>query len=278
LLENKHQTYFKVISYLETSYWNEAINGEIESIMNNHTWELVDFSPRSQPLGYKWIFKRKIKANNTIDKYKARLVVKCFKQQEGVNYFDRYSHVSIITSIQTLIVITTINKLEIHQMDAKITFLKGDFNREVYMEQPEGYVINGQEKKIYNLIKSLYGLKQTPKQWNEKFDKIMLSKEFKTNEVDKYIYVKNTDKSCVIVFLYVVDMLIFGTNDHMIKSTKKILTNKLDMKELGVVVVILGIKFLKTSNGFILSNLIMLRKFSINFLKVTITLLKYQLM
>jgi hypothetical protein len=106
----------------------------------------------------------------------------------------------------------------------------------------------------------------------------MLSKEFKTNKVDKYIYVKNTDKSCVIVFLYVVDMLIFGTNDHMIKSTKKILTNKLDMKELGVVVVILGIKFLKTSNGFILSNLIMLRKFSINFLKVTITLLKYQLM
>ena len=124
----------------------------------------MDFSPRSKPLGYKWIFKRKIKANNTIDKYKARLVVKCFKQQEGVNYFDRYSHVSIITSIQTLIVITTINKLEIHQMDAKITFLKGDFNREVYMEQPEGYVINGQEKKIYNLIKSLYGLKQTPKQ------------------------------------------------------------------------------------------------------------------
>jgi hypothetical protein len=124
----------------------------------------VDFSPRSKPLGYKWIFKRKIKANNTIDKYKARLVVKCFKQQEGVNYFDRYSHVSRITSIQTLIVITTINKLEIHQMDAKITFLKGDFNRELYMEQPEGYVINGQEKKIYNLIKSLYGLKQTPKQ------------------------------------------------------------------------------------------------------------------
>jgi hypothetical protein len=123
----------------------------------------VDFSPRSKPLGYKWIFKRKIKANNTIDKYKARLV-KCFKQQEGVNYFDRYSHVSRITSIQTLIVITTINKLEIHQMDAKITFLKGDFNREVYMEQPEGYGINGQEKKIYNLIKSLYGLKQTPKQ------------------------------------------------------------------------------------------------------------------
>ena len=105
-----------------------------------------------------------------------------------------------------------------------------------------------------------------------------MSKEFKTNEVDKYIYVKNTDKSCVIVFLYVVDMLIFGTNDHMIKSTKKILTNKLVMKELGVVDVILGINFFKISNGLILSNLIMLRKFSINFLKVTITLLKYQLM
>jgi hypothetical protein len=124
----------------------------------------MDFPPISKPLGYKWISKRKIKANNTIDKYKVRLVVKCLKQQEGMNYFDRYSHVSRITSIQTLIVITTINKLEIHQMDVKITFLKGDLNREVYMEQPEGFVINGQEKKIYNLVKSLYGLKQTLKQ------------------------------------------------------------------------------------------------------------------
>jgi len=124
----------------------------------------MDFPPRSKLLGYKWIFKRKIKANNTIDKYKARLVVKCLKQQEGMNCFDRYSHVSRITSIQTLIVITTINKLEINQMNVKITFLKGDLNREVYMEQPEGFVINVQEKKIYNLVKSLYGLKQTPKQ------------------------------------------------------------------------------------------------------------------
>jgi hypothetical protein len=59
----------------------------------------MDFPPRSKPLGYKWISKRKIKANNTIDKYKVRLVVKCLKQQEGMNYFDRYSHVSRITSI-----------------------------------------------------------------------------------------------------------------------------------------------------------------------------------
>jgi hypothetical protein len=59
----------------------------------------VDLFSKSKPLGYKWIFKRKMKADDTIDKYKVRLVVKGFRHQEGVNYFDIYSHVSIITFI-----------------------------------------------------------------------------------------------------------------------------------------------------------------------------------
>jgi hypothetical protein len=82
----------------------------------------------------------------------------------------------------------------------------------------------------------------------------MLSHKFKVNKVDKYIYVKkNTDKGYVIVYLYVEDILILGSNDHMIKSTKKMLTNKFDMKDLGVVDVILGINIFRTSNRYVLS-------------------------
>jgi hypothetical protein len=80
LLINKPQTYFEVISYPKTSYWNETINSEIKSIMNNYTWELVNLSPESKPLGHKWIFKRKMKTDDTNNKYKARLVVKSFRQ------------------------------------------------------------------------------------------------------------------------------------------------------------------------------------------------------
>ena len=148
----------------EAPYWKEVIKDEVESILQNHTWELVDLPPGSKSLGYKWIFKKKMKADGSIDKYKARLVVKGYNQKEGLDYFDTYSPVTRILSIRMLIVITTIHNLEIHQMDIKTTFLNGDLDEEIYMEQPEGFIVPGQEKKVCQLVKSLYGLKQAPKQ------------------------------------------------------------------------------------------------------------------
>ena len=77
-------------------------------------------------------------------------------------------------------------------MDVKTAFLNGDLNEEIYMEQPEGYVLPGNEKKVCKLIKSLYGLKQAPKQWHEKFDSVVLSNGFSHNSADKCIYSKFT--------------------------------------------------------------------------------------
>ena len=114
LVENESQTFKKARSYPEASYWKEAANSEIESILQNHTWELVDLPPALEPLGCKWIFKRKMKSDGSIDKYKARLVVKGYRQKEGLDYFDTYSPVTRITSIHMLIAITSLNNLEIH--------------------------------------------------------------------------------------------------------------------------------------------------------------------
>ena len=100
-----------------------------------------------------------MKADGAIDKYKARLVVKGYKQREGLDYFDTYSPITRITSIRMLIAITAVYKLEIHQMDVKTAFLNGDLEEEIYLEQPEGFIVSGQEQKVYWLIKSLYGLK-----------------------------------------------------------------------------------------------------------------------
>ncbi|RVW42300.1 Retrovirus-related Pol polyprotein from transposon TNT 1-94 [Vitis vinifera] len=237
----------------EASYWKEAINSEIESILQNHTWELVDLPPGTKTLGCKWIFKKKMKADGSTDKYKARLVAKGYKQREGLDYFDTYSPVSRITSIRMLIAIAAINNLEIHQMDVKTAFLNGELDEEIYMDQPEGFIAPGQERKVCKLVKSLYGLKQAPKQWHEKFDNAMISNGFKINECDKCVYVKNTQKGYVIVCLYVDDMLIIGSDTNMIKMTKQMLSSRFDMKDLGVADIILGIKVSKTSDGLILS-------------------------
>ena len=216
-------------------------------------WELVDLPPGSKPLGYKWIFKKKMKTDGSIDKYKARLVIKGYKQKEGLDYFDTYSPVTRISSIRMLIVIAAIHNLEIHQMDVKTAFLNGGLDEEIYMEQPEGFIVPGQEKKVCRLVKSLDRLKQVLMQWHEKFDSVMMTNGFKINECDKCVYVKNIERGFVITCLYVDDILIMGSTNEIIKTTKEMFNNKFDMKDLGVADVILGIKISKTSDGLILS-------------------------
>lgn len=102
------------MSSSEAPIWKETIQNEIDSILQNHTWELVDLPPGYKPLRYKWIFKRKMKADDSIDKYKAMLVIKGYKQREGLDYFDTYSPMTKITSIRMILVIAALQNLEVH--------------------------------------------------------------------------------------------------------------------------------------------------------------------
>ena len=130
----------------------------------------------------------------------------------------------------------------IHQIDVKTAFLNGDLEEEICMDQPEGFVLPGNEHKVCKLLKSLYGLKQTPRQWHIKFDQCLLSNGFKTNESDKCIYYKSFDDAHIIICLYVDDLLIFGSNVDVINTTKTRLKNNFDMKDLGEANVILGMR------------------------------------
>ena len=102
-MESDPLTYNEAMKSQDSSYWQEAINDEIDSIMGNKTWKLVDLPPGSKLIGCKWIFKKKHKADGTIEKFKARLVAKRFRQKEGIDYFDTYAPVARISTIRTLI-------------------------------------------------------------------------------------------------------------------------------------------------------------------------------
>ena len=102
LEEGDPKTYKEAVTSPDGPMWKEAIKNEVDSIMQNHTWELVDLPTGCKPLGSKWVFKKKLKTDGTIDKYKARLVIKGYKQQKGLDYFDTYSPVTRITSIRMM--------------------------------------------------------------------------------------------------------------------------------------------------------------------------------
>ncbi|GJT41383.1 retrovirus-related pol polyprotein from transposon TNT 1-94 [Tanacetum coccineum] len=119
-------------------------------------WRARGIPPGCKPLGYKWglIFKAEVKADGTVDKYKARVVIQGFRQREGLDYFDTYSPVTRITSIRMIIAIAALRNLEIHQMDVKTAFLNGDLEEEIYMNQPEGFIAPGQEGSNDKIIRS----------------------------------------------------------------------------------------------------------------------------
>nr|GEZ85835.1 zinc finger, CCHC-type [Tanacetum cinerariifolium] len=131
-----------------------------------------------------------MKLDESIDKYKARLVIHCIRQKKGIDLFDTYAIVARISTIRLLLALAAIHDLVIHQMDVITAFLNGDLDEKIYMKQPEGFVMPGRENKLCKLKKSLYGLKQAPKQWHQKFDDMVLSNGFSLNQANKCVYSK----------------------------------------------------------------------------------------
>jgi hypothetical protein len=129
------------------------------------------------------VFKKKLRPDGTIEKYKAHLVAKGYTQKEGEDFFDTYSPIARLTTIRVLLSLAASHGLLIHQMDVKTAFLNGELEEEIYMEQPDGFVVDGQEGKVCKLLKSLYGLKQAPKQWHEKFERTLTAEGFVVNEL-----------------------------------------------------------------------------------------------
>ena len=111
----------------------------------------------------------------------------------------------------------------------------------------------GQENTVCKLIKSLYGLKKTPKQWHAKFDKVIISYGFKIHESDKCVYSEFANGKGVIICLYVDDMLILGTDLESINNTKSFLSSKFDMKDMGVADVILRMRIIRKDKNIILT-------------------------
>nr|GFA35690.1 zinc finger, CCHC-type [Tanacetum cinerariifolium] len=231
-----------------------SIDDEIGSIMENNSWVLSDLPPGCKPLGYKWIFKRKMKVDGTVDRFKARLVIQGFRQKERIDYFDTYAPVARITTIRFLLALAAIHNLVIHQMDVKTAFLNGDLDKEVYMKQPEGFIMPGNEHKVCKLVKSLYGQKQAPKQWHQKFDEVVLSSGFHLNQSDKCVYNKFDDSGKgVIICLYVDDMLIFCTDQIQVDKTKKFMSSRFSIKDMVKASVILGVKIKRENKEIVIT-------------------------
>ena len=125
--------------------------------------------------------------------------------------------------IRTFFSILAMHDLEFEQLDVKTVFLHGELDEEIYRDQPEGFIVPGKENYVYKLKRSLYGLKQSPRQWYKRFDSFMLSHGFKRSEYDRCVYINIVDGSPIYLLLYVDDMLIAAKSREEITTLKKLL-------------------------------------------------------
>ena len=226
--------------------WEEAMRAKMESLHSNEVWDLVMPPPNRKIVGSKWIFKRKVDADGTIERYKARLVAQGCTQLVGLDYEETFSPVVRFESIRFLLAMGTQNQLKLHQMDVSTAFLHGELTEEVYMRQPEGFIEPGNEHLVCRLRRSIYGLKQSPRCWNQALDNRLKEMGFRQTLSDPCLYVHSDSEGQIfVVAVYVDDIILGGSSTVRMDAVKKELSEKFKMKDLRPLHHFLGVKIIQ---------------------------------
>jgi hypothetical protein len=191
---------------------------EYQCLLINDTWSLVEIPRSRKTIKNKWVYKVKLAVDGLISRFKARLVAKGFTQRQGIDYQETFRPVAKFKSIRTILSIVAAEDLNITQFDVRTTFLNGDVDAEIYMEEPFGFQtpnyhtrFNQAHQKMACLLrKALYGLKQSARVWNWKFDYFLQAYDLIVSDANCCVYVNKTDPK-LILCIWVDDSIVCNT-------------------------------------------------------------------
>jgi hypothetical protein len=233
--------------------WTKEMNEELDQIERNQTWELVPRPKDKNVVGTKWIFKNKLNENGEIIKNKAILVCKGYAQVEGIDFEETFSPVARLEVIRMFLAFACFRNFKIYQMDVKSTFLNGTLEEEVYVEQPEGFMLTENQDYVCKIKKSLYGLKQAPRAWFSRLDQYLQKQGYKRGTTDNNLYIKIEDQNMIVVVVYV-DDIIFGSNlTIMRRKFATEMQEEFEMSMLGELSFFLGLQVTQSEKGIFIS-------------------------
>nr|CAN76326.1 hypothetical protein VITISV_014220 [Vitis vinifera] len=251
---------------LKISEWKKAVQDEIDALEKNGTWTITDLPVGKRPVGCKWIFTIKYKADGSVERFKARLVARGFTQSYGIDYQETFAPVAKLNTIRILLSLAVNQDWCLQQLDIKNAFLNGDLEEEVYMEIPPGFEESMAKNQVCKLQKSLYGLKQSPRTWFDRFTKAVLKLGYKQGQADHTLFVKKSHAGkLAILIVYVDDIILSGNDMGELQNLKKYLSEEFEVKDLGNLKYFLGMEVARSRKGIVVSQ----RKYILDLLKET---------
>ncbi|RVW36141.1 Retrovirus-related Pol polyprotein from transposon RE1 [Vitis vinifera] len=251
---------------LEIPKWKEAVMEEIRALEKNGTWEVMNLPRGKKPMDCKWVFTVKYKANGTVERYKARLVAKGFTQTYGIDYTETFAPVAKLNTIRVLLSLVANLNWPLHQFDIKNAFLNGELEEEVFMMLPPGFYKKEEETRVCKLKKSLYGHKQSPKAWFDRFTKVIKNQGYQQGQSDHTMFFKQSnDGRMIILIVYIDDIILTGDDTGEVERLKKVLATEFEVKDLAQMRYFLGMEVARSRKGISISQ----RKYVLDLLTET---------
>ncbi|KAJ2973122.1 hypothetical protein NUW54_g12124 [Trametes sanguinea] len=213
----------------EQKEWKAACQEELEALRRRKVFELVDRPKGRKVIKNRWVFDVKSDGRK-----KARLVAKGFSQVEGVDYDQIFSPVVRFETVRLILALSALENWHITGLDVRNAYLYGKLEEEIYMEQPEGFVAKGQERKVLRLLRALYGLKQAGLAWWRTLNESMKELGFKRLVSDAGLFIfRDKNGLPVIVVVYVDDALFCGPNKALVEKMKAKFMEEWECRDLG---------------------------------------------
>nr|CAB3501456.1 unnamed protein product [Digitaria exilis] len=237
-------------SALADPNWRAAME-EHDALLKNHTWDLVPRPPRANIVSGKWIFKHKFLSDGSLERYKARWVLRGFTQRPGIDYDETFSPVVKPATVRTVLSLALSRGWPVHQLDVKNAFLHGTLSETVYYAQPSGFEDPAHPDYVCRLNKSLYGLKQAPRAWYSRLAAFLLSLGFVEAKSDTSLFVYRRGSDLIYLLLYVDDIVLTASSSALLRRTISALQQEFSMKDLGQLHHFLGMSVQRSGSGLL---------------------------
>nr|GEU87480.1 hypothetical protein [Tanacetum cinerariifolium] len=233
--------------------WIDSVQEELLQFKRLDVWVLVPSPYNISPLTLKWLFKNKHDEEQTVIRNKSRLVVRGYRQEEGINFKESFASVARMEAIRIFLAYAAHKSFTVFQIDVKIAFLHGSLKEDVHVCQPEGFIDADHPSHVYKLKKALYGLKQVPRAWYGELSTFLLHNHFFKGTINRTLFIRRLHVDILVVQVYVDDINFGSTHPRYIQLFSDLMKSRFKMSMMEEMTFFLGLQVNQSPCGIFIN-------------------------